>query len=111
MPGRIENMFVTNCITGSGSAGCTSGSGRRIPFGRPVVPDEYSIAAPSCSSSTGVVGCSAMAASYGRNGPMSRSASMQRNTSTLGVFATAASATSTLATDVMNTPASQLSTM
>ncbi len=27
-----------------------------IPFGRPVVPDEYSIAAPSCSSAIGFGG-------------------------------------------------------
>ena len=53
MPSRIRNMFLTKAMTGRGSPGRPSGSGRSIPLGRPVVPDEYSMAAPSCSSSTG----------------------------------------------------------
>ena len=34
------------------SDGWMSYIGRRMPLGRPVVPDEYIIGAPSCSSST-----------------------------------------------------------
>ena len=58
-----------------------------------------------------VVGNAARASSYGRNGPISRSASTQRNVSTFGVIAAAATATSALACDVMNSLASQSSTM
>ena len=36
----LSYIATTNCITGSGSLGWTSGSGRRMPLGRPVVPDE-----------------------------------------------------------------------
>ena len=34
------------------SDGWMSYIGRRMPFGRPVVPDEYIMGAPSCSSTT-----------------------------------------------------------
>ena len=44
-----------------GSLGGFSGSGRRMPLGRPVVPDEYSIEVPSASSAIGVTGWLAMA--------------------------------------------------
>jgi len=56
IPSRKPNITLTNSMTASGTPGACSGSGRRIPFGCPVVPDEYSIAAPSRSSSTGVAG-------------------------------------------------------
>ena len=56
MPSRKRNMPFTNSMTASAVLGGWSGIGRRIPFGWPVVPDEYSIAAPSCSLSTGVSG-------------------------------------------------------
>ena len=40
MPSRSWNTLATKSMSGSCSPGVTSGSGRRMPFGRPVVPDE-----------------------------------------------------------------------
>ena len=54
MPGLNPNIARTKSITGSGSLGSMAGSSRRMPFGCPVVPDEYSIAAPSDSAATGL---------------------------------------------------------
>ena len=53
----------TNSITGNGWPGPPSGSSRRMPLGWPVVPDEYSMAAPSDSSGTGASGYLATTAS------------------------------------------------
>ena len=63
MPSRNPNMALTNSITGSGWLGGPSGSGRRMPLGCPVVPDEYSMAAPSASSGTGSPGYPAASSS------------------------------------------------
>ena len=51
------------------SDGWMSYIGRRIPLGRPVVPEEYIMGAPSCSSATGPVGCPPSASSQDSNGP------------------------------------------
>ena len=56
MPSRYRQSSATKSNSGSGCAGGCSGSGRTMPFGRPVVPDEYSIAVPSDSSAIGVSG-------------------------------------------------------
>ena len=47
MPSRYCQSFCRKSNIGSCWVGGCSGSGRRMPFGRPVVPDEYSIAVPS----------------------------------------------------------------
>ena len=47
--------------SGSGCDGGFSGSGRMMPLGRPVVPDEYSIGVPNRSSGSGVDGIAAVA--------------------------------------------------
>ena len=56
MPSRNPNKPFTNSITGNGSSGPIVGRSRRMPLGWPVVPDEYSMAAPSDSSVTGSAG-------------------------------------------------------
>ena len=63
MPARNPNRNFTNSITGNGWPGPPSGSSRRMPLGRPVVPDEYSMAAPSASSVSGAAGYLATIAS------------------------------------------------
>ena len=53
MSGRMPQRAETKEMTANGSLGFTPGRGRRTPFGRPVVPEEYRSAAPSASSGTG----------------------------------------------------------
>src|SRR6202043_2946380 len=64
MPARNPNMAFTNSITGHGSSGPADGSSRRMPLGWPVVPDEYSMAAPSDSPGTGSAEHPATTSSY-----------------------------------------------
>jgi len=52
-PRPIQTRFVVDVISGT-SAGGRCGSSRLMPFGRPVVPDEYWSRSPSISSSIGV---------------------------------------------------------
>src|SRR5215510_12290197 len=54
--------------SGIGCDGGFSGSGRRMPLGRPVVPDEYSIGVPRYSSAMGEDGNGRVAASRSWNG-------------------------------------------
>ena len=63
MPSRNPKMARTNAITGNGSSGPAVGNSRRTPLGWPVVPDEYSMAAPSDSPGTGTSGYRATTAS------------------------------------------------
>ncbi len=48
---------------GSGVPTGLRSSWYRMPFGRPVVPDEYIMAWPSSSSARGSVGCALIASS------------------------------------------------
>ena len=61
MPSSHCHSLARKWNSAIGSLGGFSGSGRRMPLGRPVVPDEYSIDVPSASSAIGVVGWLAMA--------------------------------------------------
>ena len=75
-----------------------------MPFGRPVVPDEYSIAAPNCSSAIGSVGWPLMAVSQSSKGPSGAvPASSINHRSTFGQSAGSCDATSALAVVVMTT--------
>ena len=90
------------------SDGWMSYMGRRMPLGRPVVPDEYIMGAPNCSSGTWSVGCEPTTSSHDSNGasmparPLPVVSTMtQRSTS--GHRAGSCSATSVLAVDVTTT--------
>ena len=86
------------------SDGWMSYIGRRMPLGCPVVPDEYIIGAPSCSSATGQVGCPPTTSSQDSNGPPglpSLPTMIQR--STFGHRAGSWCATSALAAEVTTT--------
>ena len=74
-----------------------------MPLGLPVVPDEYSIAAPELSSAIGVAGNAATASSRFRTRSPSPGPSTTRHRSTPGAMAMALSATSRLACEVINT--------
>jgi hypothetical protein len=52
---------MRNPASAADLSGVVSGMARRMPLGRPVVPDEYSIGAPSFSSGMGVEGKAAVA--------------------------------------------------
>src|ERR1700729_2233735 len=108
MPSRNPNMARTNTITGNGSPGPTSGRARRMPLGWPVVPDEYSMAAPSDSSSTGAVGYPAASVSYGSQPAGSGPGPVISLRSRPGHFAAAASATAPLAVELSSTLAHEL---
>jgi hypothetical protein len=56
MPASHCHSLLRKWNSGSGSEGGFSGKGRRMPLGRPVVPDEYSIGVPRHSSAIGVSG-------------------------------------------------------
>src|SRR5271165_2868947 len=56
MPSRKRHASRKKSKIGSCCAGGVSGKGRKMPFGRPVVPDEKSRAAPRDSSGIGVSG-------------------------------------------------------
>ena len=86
------------------SDGWRSNMGRRMPLGRPVVPDEYIMGAPICSSGTWSVGCVATESSQDSNLPPmphapSVSTMIQRSTS--GQRAGSCRATSAFAVEVM----------
>ena len=92
------------------SDGWRSNMGRRMPLGRPVVPDEYIMGAPNCSSGTWPVGCAPTVSSHDSNGPLMPaplflpsaplvvSTMMKRSTS--GHSVGSCTATSALAVDV-----------
>ena len=63
MPGKPPYPTRSDMETGTSSRGCLPLSGRHTPFGRPVVPDEYSIACPAVSWSSRAVVDVAIAAS------------------------------------------------
>ncbi len=86
------------------SDGWMSYIGRRMPFGRPVVPDEYIIGAPSCSSAIGPVLWLPTASSHDSNGSAgSPGAPTMIQRSTSGHSAGSSRATSALAADVTTT--------
>ena len=91
------------------SDGWMSYIGRRIPLGCPVVPDEYIIGAPSCSSATGPVLWVPTASSHDSKGPAGSPTMIQR--STLGHSAGSCWATSALAAEVTTTRDSESLTM
>ncbi len=82
-----------------------------MPLGRPVVPDEYSMAVPMLSSAIGVPGSPAVASCK----PMMRSLSLAPSTtmqsSTFGHCRSASRATSSFAADVMRMRDSLLAMM
>ena len=61
MPNSTWHMPVTP-VTRSSSAWCVNAGS--TPFGRPVVPDEYSMSVPAMRPSSGSAVCAATAASY-----------------------------------------------
>ena len=116
MPSRHCHSPFRKVNSGSGCEGGLSGSGRRMPLGRPVVPDEYSIAVPSDSSAIGVSGYAEMACSKSikRGSPSERTASPPSTTRqhfTRGHNASAARARGSLAMEVTSSCDSLLSTM
>src|SRR5262249_49729019 len=102
---------ATKGMIGRVAAGWTSGSGRRMPLGWPVVPEEYSIGVPSCSSAIGSVGKGATAASYGSYPLSGSSMSTMSHRSTSGQRAGSATATSRCAAELITTRAWQSLTM
>ncbi len=56
MSSRNRQISPRPEVSVGGCPASASGRGRKIPFGRPVVPEEYSIARPSCSSAIGSEG-------------------------------------------------------
>lgn len=82
-----------------------------MPLGRPVVPDEYSIDAPSDSSAMGVVGKGFTASSRSRTAAPSPGPSTTRLTLTLGHCCRAAKATARSFSENRSTCDSLLSTM
>src|SRR4051794_5665823 len=53
----IPTAFISGIKMLGASSGGRCGSSRRMPLGRPVVPDEYCNTSPSSSSEIGVTGC------------------------------------------------------
>ena len=114
MPSSHCHRLLRKLNSGSGWLGGCSGSGRRMPLGRPVVPEEYSIAVPSDSSATGVPGRPASAVSWsstraapawaGRWVPPSTT----RHRLTRGQLARASAAVAKQAAEVISTCASLL---
>ena len=92
------------------SDGWMSDTGRRMPLGRPVVPDEYTIGAPSCSSATCSFEAEATASSHDSNGAAAPAppAPTMIQRSTFGHSAGSCSATSALAADVTTSRDSEL---
>ena len=76
-----------------------------MPFGRPVVPDEYSIEVPSSSWVSGVDGCAAVAASKSSKGASSAAAPAPTTRQRVmpGHSVSASRTTSSLERDVMRT--------
>src|ERR1700722_12354882 len=88
------------------SEGWRSNMGRRMPLGRPVVPDEYIMGAPICSSGTWSVGCASTVSSqvsYPSTTAAASVVSTMMKRSTSGHSAGSCAATSALAVDVMTT--------
>src|SRR5258708_7644016 len=95
---------------GKGSEGPGAGRSARIPLGWPGVPDEYSMAAPSDSSGTGVAGYPATSASQGSQPAGRGPGPVISMRSRPGHFAAAALATSRLAAELNSTFARELAT-
>src|SRR5260370_3893343 len=110
MPSRSPTMARTNSITGNGSSGPAAGRARRMTLGGPVVPDEYSMAAPSDASGTGVAGYPATSASQGSQPAGRGPGPVISMRSRPGHFAAAALATSRLAAELNSTFARELAT-
>ena len=72
-----------------------------MPFGRPVVPDEYSIAVPSHSSAIGVFGRPAVASTSPTMRSLSPGPSATMQSLTSGQLLIASRAMSSLARDVI----------
>ena len=64
MPSRQRHSPAIPSTAMLVSDGWMSYMGRRMPLGRPVVPDEYIMGAPNCSSGTWSVGCEPTASSH-----------------------------------------------
>ena len=111
MPSRYCQSFCRKSNIGRFCAGGCSGSGRKMPFGRPVVPDEYSIAVPADSSGIGVFGSPEVAACNPTMHSLSLGPSATIQSSTLGQSLSAWRATSSLATEVMRMREQLLLTM
>ena len=106
MPSRNLHSAFNPSRTGRFCPGWPFGRVCRIPLGRPVVPEEYNIPAPSCSSGTGSAGWRAIASSKHSKGP-SGSPPMPATShrSTFGHSAGSFDATSALAAQVSTTRA------
>ncbi len=79
-----------------------------MPFGRPVVPDEYNMSAPVLSSAIGVVGIASRSRSHDRYGA---TVSPTMNSSRPGNRDASCCASSAMCEDVMKSFAPQSSTM
>ena len=111
MPSRYRHSLDTNSRRGSWCPGGQSGSGRTMPFGLPVVPDEYSIAVPSDSSGIGVSGRPFVASSRLRIRTPSPGPSTTSATSTFGHCFSASMATARFSSEKISTLDSLLLTM
>ena len=96
------------------SPGGWSGNGRRIPFGRPVVPEEYSIAVPRRSSSSGVEGAADTVVSKSTKRSSVMCSGTPPHTTMRRMLSNSATASSTMgnrSVDVINTSDRELLTM